>query len=339
MDVLFPHESLAGYFVRRRLIEGRDLRPVLSAFVDRIPALARTFLGWRVVPRSTAGTETVLRRFSSSRARDLACHHTIAPMYQPTLGPDVVRTMGSIFELPGAPASPRRSSVLNAIRNRPTCGRVQFCPSCFKLQVRQFGMAYYRREWSIPYVRNCTIHAEPLLRVGCPHCGGNDKGADLSRNFEQYCQRCSADLWESGGHLPSEAYLRTDTWFGNLLRDPLPFLAPQDREYCFQAAADRLNGRRLDVQSGHRCTNECDRFACTERLGWMLDRRGRVNGQSLIHHLSWNTSYMEVPVFLLFWLPIIHAFGTVAEFRSFLVESGLDSDDGTGALENIRKWV
>jgi hypothetical protein len=70
----------------------------------------------------------------------------------------------------------------------------------------------------------------------------------------------------------------------------------------------------------------------------MVDRRGRINGQSLIHHLRWNTSYMEVPVFLLFWLPIIHAFDTVADFRSFLVESGLDSDDGTGALEDIRKF-
>jgi hypothetical protein len=61
----------------------------------------------------------------------------------------------------------------------------------------------------------------------------------------------------------------------------------------------------------------------------MQKKHDRVDGRSLVHHLRWNTSYMDVPVFLLFWLPIIHAFETVAEFRTYLVDSGLDLENGT----------
>ena len=307
------------------------MKPIHDALVARCPELTKKFFGWRIVPKINRQNWKFIKRFSTEEARTLATDHSFAAIYQPTVHPGVVVAMGRLFEYSETIGKTCRPKEVERVCYRPTSARVRYCPRCFHEQVAKFGVAYYHRQWAVPYIRSCTFHKEPLLGIACPFCGGNDGVADLSRNFEQHCRRCSADLWQPRGNLPTDTSLRTDAWFDDLIRHPLPYLSPQHRARYFQMAADRLDGCRLDVDTSHRCTNDCDEFSCTERLEWMLDRSGRVNGQSLVHYLQWNRRYMGIPVFLLFWVPIIHAFGKVAKVRSFLVENGIDADFGTNS--------
>ncbi len=299
------------------------MKPVHDALVARCPELSKKFFGWRIVPKLNRQNWEFIKRFSKEGAQFVATNHTSAAIYQPTVHPGVVAALGRLFESSETTSKTFRPKELEPIRYRPTYVRVRYCPRCFHEQVAKYGVAYYRRQWEVPYITNCTVHREPLLGIGCPYCGGNDGVADLSRNFEQHCRRCSADLWQPRGLRPTDTSLRTDAWFDELIHHPLPYLSIEQRTQCFQMAADRLDGGRLDVDTSHRCTNECDDFACPERLQWMLDRSGVVKGQSLVHHLQWNKRYMGIPVFLLFWIPIIHAFRTVANFRPLLDEGTL----------------
>jgi hypothetical protein len=249
----------------------------------------------------------------------LAANHSIAAIYKPTTHPNVISAMGRLFERNTPIDDEHHSSGLELIANRPSYARIRFCPSCFHEQISEFGIAYFRRAWTIPYIMNCVKHRELLLGVSCPSCGGNDGVDDLSRNFEQYCQRCSTDLWSASTESPSTTSLLVDAWFEDLLKNPLPFLSTRAVDSCFREAADRLDGRKLAVETEHRCTRECDPFACTQRVRWMLDRHGKVRGNSLTFHMRHGKSYLDVPPFLLFWLPVIHAFETVAELRRFVL--------------------
>ena len=251
----------------------------------------------------------------------LAAHHSIAAIYKPTTHPNVISAMGRLFERTAPIDNEHHSSGLEFIENRPSYARIRFCPSCFHEQISEYGVAYFRRAWTIPYVTNCVKHSELLLGISCPNCGGNDGVADLSRNFEQFCQRCSTDLWSTSVDSPSTISLLVDAWFEDLLKEPLPFLSTRTVDSCFREAANRLDGKELAVETEHRCTRECDPFACTQRVRWMLDRHGTVCGNSLAFHVRRGKSYLDVPPYLLFWLPVIHAFETVAKLRRFISHS------------------
>lgn len=314
-----PEESVSGYLLRRGLLEGEDLKCLRSALVGRFPALTSAFFGWRVVPRLTRSNWKSIRRFSESQAHDLATNHSIAAIYLPTTHPNVVSAMARLFEQGTPKGKEHLSNGLEYIKNRPSYARIRFCPSCFHEQISEYGAAYFRRAWTVPYITNCLKHRELLIGIGCPNCGSNDGVADLSRNFEQFCPQCDTDLWATSADWPSTVSLLTDAWFEDLLKNPLPFLSTRTIDSCFREAVNRLDGKRLTVETEHRCTRECDPFACTQRVRWMLDRHGKVRGNSLTFHVRHGKSYLDVPPFLLFWLPVIHAFETVAELRRFVL--------------------
>lgn len=316
-----PEESVSGYLLRRCMIEGEDPKQLRSAVVGRFPTLTAEFFGWRVVPRLTNRNWRSVKRFSESQAQRLAADHSIAAIYRPTTHRNIVFAMGRLFERRALKESEFESSGLKCIKYRPSYARVRFCPSCFHEQISEFGAAYFRRAWTVPYISNCLIHGERLLGVGCPCCGGNDGVADLSRNLVQYCPQCGTDLWSSSAAHPSTTSLLTDAWFEVLLKDPLPSLSSRTLDRCFQEAANRLNGKFLTETADHRCSRECDPFACTQRVRWMLDERGKVCGSSLTFYVNQGTNYLGIPPFLLFWLPIIHAFREVADLREFVSQN------------------
>ena len=317
----FPEESVSGYLLRCGALEGEDPKHTRSALVGRFPALTSKFFGWRIIPRLTRSNWKSIRRFSESQAHELAANHSIAAVYLPTTHPGVVSAMAKLFELGAPKGKEHLSNGLESIKNRPSYARMRFCPSCFHEQISEYGVAYFRRAWTVPCITSCRKHGELLVGISCPNCGGNDGIADVYRNFEQFCPQCATNLWAISTDSPSSTSLLADAWFEDLLKNPLPFLSTMTIDSCFREAANRLDGKGLAVETEHRCTRECDPFACTQRVRWMLDRRGRVDGSSLTFHVRHGKSYLDIPPFLLFWLPVIHAFETVAELHRFVVKN------------------
>ncbi len=226
--------------------------------------------------------------------------------------------------------APAVSAGLEQIRKHPAHVRIRFCPACFRDQIAEFGVAYYRRSWAVPYIKNCVQHRTPLQGVGCPHCGGNDGIGDLRRNLEQFCRNCDADLWVAPKTRPTAFSLLADTWFEDLLTNPLPYLTHRITRRVLGTVAEILDGRCFPGEMDHRCDRECDPFSCTERVNWMLNMVGEVDSRFLLTRAGRDTNYVGVPPFLLFWLPTIVAFRMVERLRPFLESGSTDVTAGAG---------
>lgn len=321
---LLPQESVIGYLFRRNICEGRRIEPLVSAFAGRYPELLKPLIGWRVVPKITSANSKHVQRFSMGCGESLGFHHTIAPIYQPLIGPDIIPAMGRLFEKPGRVASYYRSKATRTIRTRPTYARIQYCRQCFQEQIAEFGTPYIRRDWTIPFVRNCAKHEVPLSRFRCDDCGGKEKPSDLNRMLEQYCRHCASNLWRPDDSPAPEESMRVDRWLSDMLRRPLPYLNRRSREICICMAKERLERTPVYLDARHKCTNECDERSCIERLNWFLDKTHRLDPRSAAHTMRMEHGSRGSSPFLLFWIPIIHAYGKLSNFEACLIENKLD---------------
>ena len=331
---LMPEEYVSGYLLRRAWAEGADQRRIRSALFGRTPALTSKYVGWRIVPNLDRENCVDVSIFSEAEALTIARSHSTAGVYLPTTHPDLLTSMAKLFER-GSRTNSRNLPVgLEQVRKHPAHVRIRFCPACFRDQIAEYGVAYYRRSWAVPYIKNCLRHRIPLQGVGCPHCGGNDGIGDLRRNFEQLCRNCGADLWIVPKTRPTAFSLLADTWFEDLLTNPLPFLTHRDTRRLLGKVAEALDGCCFSDEMDHRCVRGCDPFSCTERVNWMLDIDGKIDGRFLIGRADRDTNYSGVPPFLLFWIPVIYVFGTLANLRQFFSEDGRarDGNDSDDAL-------
>ena len=330
---LLPEESVAGYLIRRATAHGDDLGALWSGLVGPFPYFGRTMLGLRIVPKITNRSAAALQCFASGLGVGIGRSHTIGPLFAPLTGQDVVAAMGRVFEKRRHAPSFYKTTALRPLRHCPTYARLQYCYECFTEQVHQFGTAYLRREWTIPYVRHCPHHGVPLRGLACSKCGEGETPGQIEYLFRQTCRSCSADRWEDDGERSKESSLIVDKWFVDMLRKPIPYLNQKSRDACVELTTERLELRPTYLDKDHVCSSHCEEVSCSERCYWLADHSGRLTPQSARHHMRLERSRHGTGPFLLFWLPIIHSFVRFSRFSAvlgFRPSNNFDDTDDQG---------
>lgn len=314
---ILPDELFIAWLLRRNSREGRPIKPITDAWVGGFPELSRPMLGWRVVLKRGLKTIDQAWSFSSDAANLVAANHSIVPIYTANTSRGIVDSMARLLDGTGDNNS-RLVQDLEYIRNRPSYGRIQYCAACCREQINQYGIHYYKREWAIPYVRCCPIHREWLRSPKC-HCDeGRERPSLMARFLATRCSDCASDLFQSNPEHPSAHALKVSSWFSDWLRDPLPYMGPSKIQHCIEQTTSRLKFLDIGPLRFHRCGMYCDVFSCTDRVDWMFDYGGVLNVNSVAHTMRGFRNSCGIPAFLTFWLPVILAFDTYAEFRHVL---------------------
>lgn len=318
---LLPDESASGFLLRRAIASGSDLGALRSGLIRLFPDFRRSMVGLRVVPRITTKNAVSLQRFKFGLGDDIGRLHTVAPLFEPLMGPDVSLAMGRLYEERRCEPAYYMTASLWPVQSRPTYSRLQYCPACFRAQVREFGTAYLRREWNIPYLRHCPQHKIALCGIGCPECQEGDVLWRIGHLFQQVCPTCSSDQWR-GNETRSEPFpLAVSQWFSDMLRQPVPHLTQEGIDSCIEITVERLGNESVYMCKDHRCTDLCEEVACVERCHWMASQSGRLLPDTVRHLMEIRISRQGTSPFLLFWLPIICAFGELSRFTAALGET------------------
>jgi hypothetical protein len=95
-------------------------------------------------------------------------------------------------------------------------------------------------------------------------------------------------------------------------------MSPSKIQRCIEQTIDRLVSSDIEPLRFHRCGMYCDVFSCTDRVDWMFDYGGALNVNSVAHTMRDFRNSCGIPAFLTFWLPVILAFDSYAEFRNIV---------------------